>query len=167
MSNEVSDFLFSGGARSFQFDNLNDTVSGTIVSAEKRQQTDLDTQTPMTWPDGTPRYQLVITLQTDEKVNDDDDGQRTIYARGGRYEAVEGEGSSMRDAIAEAVRQAKASSLEPGDRLAVALTGFGKKTNRAYNAPKLYSASFKKAERSVSAKDLFGEAESLAKPDPF
>jgi len=164
MSNEATDFLFAGGSRAFSFDNINDTVDGTIVTAEKRQQTDLETGTPLTWGDGTPRWQLVITLQTGEKINDDDDGIRAIYAKGGRYEVAEGEGSSMKDAIADAVRAAKASSLEPGDRLAVALTGYDKKTNRAYNAPKLYTASFRKAEKSVSAKDLFGDDGSS---DPF
>ena len=101
--------------------------------------------------------QLVITLKTEERDGADDDGVRTIYAKGGRYEIAKGEGSSMRDAIAEAVKEAKASSIEPGDELAVCFTGESKPTQRGFQPAKLYVAGFKKASKAVSASDLFGD----------
>lgn len=161
MSNDVSSFLFEGAGKSFQFNKIGDIVRGTIESAEMRQQTSLDDGKALTWDDGRPRMMLVITLQTADKDNDDDDGKRTIYAKGGRFEVAEGEGQSMRDAIADAVKEAKASTIDPGDELAVGYTGNGK-AKRGYNAPKLYSASFRKATASVSASDLFGDGNEQA-----
>jgi hypothetical protein len=111
--------------------------------------------------------QLVITLKTDAKENADDDGLRTIYAKGGRYEIASGEGQSMRDAIAEAVKLEKASTIDPGDELAVAFTGLAKPTQRGYQPAKLYVAGFKKASRSVAVKDLFGDGEKPADAEPF
>lgn len=158
MSNhdDINDFLFQAGARAFPFNEMGDVVRGTIESAEMRQQTSLDDNKPLFWPDGSPRKQLVIVLQTELHDTDDDDGKRTIYAKGGRFEAEKGEGLAMRDAIADAVRAAKATKLEPGDELAVGFTGEGR-AKRGFSAPKLYSASFRKATKSVSASDLFGD----------
>jgi hypothetical protein len=62
----------------------------------------------------------------------------------------------MKDAIAAAVRAGGGTGINPGDQLAVAWTGEGVKKNRAFNAPKLYSASWKPAvPASVGASDLF------------
>ena len=155
MSNDVNDFLFAEGGKSFKFTNLGDTVKGEIVKAEIRQQTNLEGQL-LTWDDGSPRKQLVITLQTDEHDSDDDDGIRTIYAKGGNFEVARGEGTSMRNAIADAVKDAGADRLEPGDELAVAFTGESK-ARRGYSPAKLYVAGFKKAAHSVKATDLFGD----------
>ena len=131
---------------------------GEVLSAEVRQQTDVDTGEKLTWTDGSPRNQLVITLQTSLHDTDEDDGIRQIFAKGGKHDVAEGEGQSMKDAIAQAVRNGGGTGLNPGDNLAVAYTGNGVKKNRAFNAPKLYSASWKKATpASVSGKDLFDD----------
>ena len=164
MSHDVNSFLFEGGAKSFQWGDHPGTVCrGVIESAELRQQTSLEDNKLLTWDDGRPRMMLVITLQTAERDDDTDTGLRAIYAKGGRFEVAEGEGQSMRDAIAQAVKDAGASSIDPGDELAVGFTGVGK-AKRGYTAPKLYSASFKKATASVSAADLFGEGNAQAGP---
>jgi hypothetical protein len=155
MSDDVNDFLFQGGARSFPFKNYGDTCRGTIVEMEKRQQTDIDGNL-LFWPDGKKREQIVFTLQTTERESEDDDGLRTIYAKGGRYEVAQGEGQSMRDAIADAVKDAKASRIEIGDELAVGYTGTGK-AKKGYTAPKLYAASFRKGSSSIKASDLFAD----------
>ena len=163
---EISDFLFAEGGKSFRFETIGDTVKGVIESVEVRQQSDLATGELLTWSDGRKRMQLVITLKTEERDGADDDGVRTIYAKGGRYEIAKGEGSSMRDAIAEAVKEAKASSIEPGDELAVCFTGESKPTQRGFQPAKLYVAGFKKASKSVSASDLFGDGNERS-GDPF
>jgi hypothetical protein len=156
----VSDFLFAGGAKAFGFAEFGDTVSGEIIAAEVRQQTSIEGEL-LTWPDGKPRQQLVITLQTKLHEDDDDDGQRTIYAKGGRFDVNKGEGQSMRDAIAEAVRVIGAKSIEVGDELAVSYTGEGV-AKRGYNAPKLYTAGFRKAKPSITESDLFGDGNERA-----
>jgi hypothetical protein len=167
MSNDVNDFLFSQGGKSFKFERIGDTVKGEVVKAEIRQQTSLEGAL-LTWDDGSPRKQLVITIQTDAHDTDDDDGVRTIYAKGGNFEIAKGEGQSMRNAIADAVKDAGADRLDPGDELAVAFTGESK-ARRGYSPAKLYVAGFKKATHSVKASDLFGETQRDAyrEGDPF
>jgi hypothetical protein len=157
VTKDANDLLMQQGGKSFPFEKLNDVVIGEVVSAEVRQQTDVDTGEKLTWTDGSPRNQLVITLQTSLTDNgDDDDGLRQIFAKGGKHDVAEGDGQSMKDAIAKAVRDGGGTGIHPGDHLAVAYTGNGVKKNRAFNAPKLYSASWKPAApASVSGKDLF------------
>jgi len=99
-----------------------------------------------------------VTLQTDLRDGgDDDDGIRRIYAKGGNYEAASGKGTSMKDAIRDAVKASGASSLDEGGHLVVAYTGIGKKTNRGFSAPKLFRAQYKAPTSSVDADDLFGD----------
>jgi hypothetical protein len=150
---DINDFLFQGGAKAFQFNDIGDSVEGRVVNAELRQQTSIEGN-KLTWDNGDPRMQLVITLATKLHDNDDDDGQRTIYAKGGRYDTATGEGSSMRDAIADAVRTMGEKRLEEGDELVVAFTGLGQ-AKRGYSAPKLYTAGFRKAKAGVDAAALF------------
>ena len=96
---------------------------------------------PLTWPDGSPRMQLVITLAPTSAKGDDDDGIRKLYAKGGKYEVADGTGTSMKDAIADAVKKAGARSIDAGRHAEGRLTpAMGKKTNRGFSAPKLYRA---------------------------
>ena len=157
---DVNDFLFQAGGKSFKFGKIGDVVKGEVVGAEIRQQTSLEGEL-LTWQDGSPRKQLVISLQTDERNDDDDDGIRTIYAKGGKFDIGKGEGQSMRDAIAEALRQEGASRLEIGDELAVCYTG-DSVPKRGYSPAKLYIAGFKKSKPGVSATSLFGRSEEEA-----
>ena len=156
VTRDANDLLMQQGGKSFPFNNINDVVTGEVLSAEVRQQTDVDTGEKLFWTDGSPRNQLVITLQTGLQNGDDDDGIRQVFAKGGKHDVADGEGQSMKDAIAKAVRDGGGTGLNPGDQLAVAYTGNGVKKNKAYTAPKLYSASWKPAKpASVSGKDLF------------
>ena len=155
MSNDVNDFLFAGGAKSFQFNKIGDKCSGTVETADVRQQTSMEGE-KLEWSDGSPRMMLVLTLKTTAHDTDDDDGMRSLYAKGGNFDVAEGSGMSMRNAIADAVKQAGAKTLDAGDHLDVALSGYGV-AKRGYQAPKLYLARFKKAEHSVAAADLFDD----------
>jgi len=157
MSNDANDFLFGGGGKAARFDEVGDEVAGEITDIQVTQQTDMETGAPLTWSDGSPRKQLVITLATDERNGDDDDGTRRIYAKGGTYEAASGTGTSMKQAIGDGVKKAQASSIEVGGWLRVGHTGLGKKTNRGFSAPKLYRAEYKAPTKSVAAEDLFSE----------
>ena len=156
MSN-VDDFLFGGGARSAKLEHLGDLIEGTVSDAVVSQQTAMETNEPLFWPDGKPKMQLVVTLATDLHEDDDDDGLRKLYAKGGRYEVASGKGQSMKDAIADACRKAGAKSLEQGARLRLGYTGEGKKTARGYSAPKLYTAQYTAPVASVAVSDLFDD----------
>jgi hypothetical protein len=154
MSNEAQDFLFGGGGKAAKFEEVGDEVVGVITECVVGQQTDMETGAPLTWSDGSPRKQLVVTLSTDERNSDDDDGVRRIYAKGGNYEVASGTGTSMKQAIADALKKAGAGTIEEGGRLRVAHTGIGKKTNRGFSAPKLYRATYEAPKSSVSADDF-------------
>jgi hypothetical protein len=157
MSAEVEDFLFGGGGKAAKFETIGDLVKGTILDCKLTQRTSMEDNTPLTWPDGRPQMQLVVTLATDERVDNDDDGVRRVYARGGNYEAASGEGQSMKDAIANAVKKTGERSLTEGGTLTVAYTGEGKKTNRGYSAPKLFKAKYEAPVASVAGSDLFDD----------
>jgi hypothetical protein len=132
MSTDADQFLM-GGVTSAKFDNINDSITGTISEPpEVRQQTDIDTKLPMTWPDGRPMMQLVVTLQTDLRNDADDDGLRRIYVKG----------KSMTGAVRDAVRKAGAKGLEVGGRLQVVYVGDGEVKKRGFNPPKLYLAQY-------------------------
>lgn len=155
MSNEAADFLFGGGGKAAKFEELGDMVVGVIEHCEVSQQTSMEDNTPLTWPDGSARMQLIVTLQTDERDGDDDDGIRRIFAKGGKWEVAKGDGMSMKDAIADAVKKAGAKSLDTGAKLSVAHTGLGKSKNRGYSPPKLYKAKYEPAKQSISEDALF------------
>lgn len=152
---DVQDFLFGGGGKAAKFETIGDTIEGVITDVTVSQQTSMEDNTPLTWADGRPRMQLIVTLQTDAREGEDDDGVRKLYAKGGKYEAASGTGTSMKDAVADAVKKAGASSLDSGGWLKVGYSGEGKKTNRGYSAPKLYRATYKAPVASVAADDLF------------
>jgi hypothetical protein len=157
MSQDIDGFLFGGGGKAAKFESIGDTVEGVITDCQVSQQTDMETNQPLTWADGSPRMQLVITLQTDERVDDNDDGLRRVYAKGGRYEVASGAGTSLKDAIADAVRKAEQRSLTEGGKLKIGYSGEGKKTNRGFSAPKLYRAQYTAPVKSVDATDLWGD----------
>lgn len=155
MSDDIERFLNGGGGKAAKFENIGDFVEGTITNAELTQQTSMEDNSPLTWQDGSPRMQLVVTLSTDLREGEEDDGARRIYAKGGTYEVAEGSGKSMKDAIQEACKKAGAKTITEGGVLKVAFTGLGKKTNRGYSAPKLFRAAYKLPVASVAVDDLF------------
>jgi hypothetical protein len=154
---DVNDFLFGGGGKAAKFDQIGDFCEGTITDVRMTQQTSMDDNQPLTWSDGSPRMQLVITLQTKLTEGENDDGLRRLYAKGGNFEVAEGSGKSMKDAIADAVKRAEAKSIDEGGTLKVAYTGVGKKTNRGYQAPKLFKAAYKVPVSSVPTSELFDD----------
>ncbi len=146
MTDSFNDLL-DDQAAAFTFENIGDTCKGKVVRAEKRQQTDLDTGAPKTFPSGDPMMQLVITLELDDGTN------TAIYAKGGKYDVAEGKGLAMLPAIQEAV---KGKDFRAGGELAVQFSGLGKKTKAAYSAPKLYRATYTAPDLSaVLEDDLF------------
>lgn len=133
MSTAADQFLMGGSVTSAKFESINDSVTGTIVEEpEVRQQTDLDTGLPKTWPDGRPMMQLVVTLQTELHEDADDDGLRRVYVKG----------KSLTEAVRDAVRKAGAKGLEVGGRLQVVYVGDGEVKKRGFNPPKLYLAQY-------------------------
>ena len=155
MSLSINDIAAGGKAASF--DEIGDKVSGVIKLVERRQQTSFENNTPLTWDDGSPRMLTYIELETDLRDNDDDDGVRAIYAKGGTFEAAEGSGLSAEQALVEAVKKAGAKSIDEGGKLAVAFTGRAKPTIRGYQPAKLFTMQYQPPVASVAVDDLFAE----------
>lgn len=90
----ANDFL-AGGGKSFNFGNaqlgfkrLQKPFGGVVVSEPVVSQvTNFTTKQPEFWPDGRPREQLMVTIDTlqgpyPEREDADDDGKRTLYVKG-------------------------------------------------------------------------------------
>lgn len=130
-----------GGSASFPFDQVGDTVTGTIRNLEEVQQTDMTTGEPSFWPDGKPKMMYRVTLDTDLRDPSDptDDGERSIYLRGSKKP----ESQSSLAAVLNAVRQATGgTNLAVGGRLTLAYVGNGVASVRGHNPPKFYQAQY-------------------------
>ncbi|WNM74149.1 hypothetical protein SEA_NERGAL_58 [Mycobacterium Phage Nergal] len=133
MSNDSYDFLAGGGVPSGKFKAHGDTVGGPIaVEPSQTQQTNMDGDL-LTWPDGSPRMQLVVTVQTDNRDPsiEDDDGKRRLFIKG-----------EMKKAVQQAVIAAGARGLDVGGELHVTYVGDGEPARRGLTAPKLYQARY-------------------------
>lgn len=125
--------LGAGGGKSAAFPRIGTIVSGEVISEpESREQTDMITKLVKTFKDGTPMMQVLIRLQTQERDPNDaeDDGIRTVYAKG-----------KMVQAIGKAMRAAKVSALEIGGFLEIAYIGDGPKGDMPI-PPKLFEARY-------------------------
>ena len=140
---EINDFLMGTGVKAFPFEQIGDSVTGVILEMKKTQQTDMETNEPVFWNNGDPKMMLRVTLQTELNDSADDEGQRSVYLRGGNYDAVKGKGSSGLTAVKDAVKRSGTDKgIEIGGRLTLAHTGLGQAKNKGFNPPKLYSAEY-------------------------
>lgn len=140
---DANDFLTSGGSKvpsiSFKDAAVGTAYKGTVVDFDVSQQRDFDTDEPAVWPDGNPKMQLVVTLQTELSDGADDDGLRRIYAPKSNAPG------SMFAAIREAVSTA-GSKLAKGATLVVQFSGTEPASNPKFNDRKLYTAAYAPAD---------------------
>lgn len=158
----TDDFLFGSGSASAKFDNVGDSITGQVVTTEVKQQTDIQSGNPLTWDNGDPRMQLVVTLQTDlrepREDGTEDDGKRNLYVKGSKKAGSK----SLHDAVASAVRAAGAQGLKPGGTLTVQYIGTEPSATRGFNDRKLYAAQYIAPDPSVASAGFFGNAEPAA-----
>jgi len=93
-SSQAADNFLSTRAPQAKWPKIGYVVEGTVMGWEMEQQTDYDTGALLTWSDGKPRMQLVMTIQSkatgktwtglhnEEKSLPNDDGMRTLYIKG-------------------------------------------------------------------------------------
>jgi hypothetical protein len=144
MIDEEVSGLLSPSIRTAKFDTVGRVYKGTVLAARARQVTDMQTGQPQFWPNGDPRKEVLIDLQTDERDSEDDDGVRRVYVKGGMVAAVR-----------EALAAAKVKSLEVGGKLSIKYTGDGEATQRGFNPPKLYAAKYEPpAPQALSEEDF-------------
>ena len=126
---DVNAMLTAGGAPACKFPEIGTAYKGQIVSAEKRQSTDLDTGKPRTWDNGDPMWEIVITIDTDQP-DDDGETKRRLFVRG-----------HMLKAVREAVKES-GSAMEIGGTLHVKYHADGEASRKGFNAPKLFKAKY-------------------------
>ncbi|WP_192809767.1 hypothetical protein [Actinomadura rudentiformis] len=155
-------FLMSGGVTSAKFPAVGTTVTGTITTEpEVRQQTDIQTGTPKTWGDGSPRMQLVVILATSERDPEipDDDGERAVYIK-----------ANMQKAVRDAVRKAGANGLAVGGTLSITYSGDGQAKGAGFNPPKLFTAAYQPPANAAANEFLNGNGQQATpngQPDPW
>lgn len=154
MSIDPNNLIMGGGSRSAKFDAPGVTVGGVIEDISAKQQTDFTTGEPLTWPNGDPKMQVLVRVQTDAQESDDDDGVRTIFVKG----------KSLTNAVRDAVRGAGAKGLEVGGTLTVTYTGDGVSEKRGINPPKLYAAQYTKPNQAAAANTALGLNQGTATP---
>ena len=104
---------------------------GEVLDFKLSQQTDAQTRKPLTWDNGDPKMQLVVTIQTDERDPEieDDDGRRRLYLK---YKSLQ--------AAREAIAESKAGILERGGWLGLEFTSQDKPAKRTVSGVKNFEA---------------------------
>lgn len=139
--------LFDTGSKGVKFTNPGDSITGTVTGNPREQQstkfgsTDLDY-----WPNGDPKMQILVDLHTAERLDGDDDGDRTLYVSS----------TAQKKAIGEAMRAAGASDIEKGGTLTVTFTGYDQASKNPANPKKLYTASY------VKPNSVFGNTDTTS-----
>lgn len=147
--------LLGGGAPSAKFTSHGDIHKGVITKAETAQQTDFDTGKPKFYDDGNPMWQIVLTIQTDQRDPEipNDDGERRIFVKG-----------QMLAALRAALRTVGAQTIEAGDTIAVQYTGDGEAKRAGMSGPKQYAVQVKKGAGPVA--DVLGAGQPAAADVP-
>ena len=140
--------LMATGSRSAKFEEVGATVVGLVRTVEVRQRNDIKTGEPMTWPDGNPRNQLIIGLQTEAHEDEDDDGVRSLYVP---------IPSQLQKALAEAIRKAGASGISQGMKVGVKFSKTEPPKTRGFSPTKIYTVKVEAPVQSVSVDDLDGQ----------
>ncbi|MBT2484832.1 MULTISPECIES: hypothetical protein [unclassified Microbacterium] len=132
--NESLDDLLAGGGKTAKFETVGTRWSGVVTKAEPRQATNFDTGKPDFWDDGQPKMQAVVSIQTDERIDETDDGVRAIYIKmwGDQKKAF------------RLAAQAAGGSPKPGDTFTATYIADGEKPQRGF-APKIFKYEIQKA----------------------
>lgn len=144
MTSDAHDFLM-GGAPTANFLTVGTVHQGRIRSYEKTQQRDMDSGLPKTWDNGEPMWQIVFTIETDERdpSKPHDDGVRRIFAK-----------ANMLNAIRDAIRKSGHDGNLVGGTLAVKYSGDDTPKKKGFNPPKLYEARFTPPTETQSFNDM-------------
>lgn len=127
---------FFGGAPTITFDAAKGYQrgmfrGGLVKSKSITNQTDMKTGAIKTYKDGSPMRQMIITLQTAERSDPTDDGERRLFLKG-----------DMGRAARTAFKAVGASDVEIGSWLYVAWVNDKASQTVGFSAQKLYDAKY-------------------------
>lgn len=124
-----NDFLMRGGVPSVKFPHLGSSVVGVVTKPIKVVEvTDPRTKEVKRWPNGDPKMQVIIELQTELRESEDDTGERTLWAKG-----------QMQNAIRDAVRNSGAKGIAVGGIIQVV---YAEEKPTDLQAQKIYRATY-------------------------
>lgn len=132
--------LLRGNPSAAKFAAPGDTIEGFVKDWEVKLVLK-DNGEPDLFPSGDPKYQINIRIQTnlrDPQV-EEDDGERTLYAK-----------SYMFAAVKQAIAASGAPDLEKGGWIRVTYTEDGVKKNPMHSAPKLFAAEYRRPSTPVA-----------------
>ncbi|KQR01463.1 hypothetical protein ASF74_07820 [Arthrobacter sp. Leaf145] len=142
--NGLDAFKKRGNSKFVKFGQPGDTVAGTITEISDQKQATKFNPNPQAkreldfWPSGDPVMEVWITLQTQERDQQDpeDTGLRTTVV------TVNQKAGGQLAAIMDACEAVKAPTPLPGGFLAVTFTGFDPQSQNPQNPRKLYAAQY-------------------------
>lgn len=143
---DIDDLFASSGAPALKFPTIGTTHVGTIRHLEARQQRDFDKGEPLTWDDGSPRMELIITIDTG-------DGDGRLFMKG-----------SMLGALRDEVRRQGLKRPEVGGKIAVKYSHDGEAKNPKLSPPKMYQIAYEPP--TVAAVEHLIGATPSSKPEP-
>lgn len=118
-----------GGPPTFKFETVGDTIKGTVVNAEVRQQKDYNTGEMLTWDDGSARLQLVVDIEQD-------DGEtRRVYLKNQGLTATK--------------KALDGAPLEVGARIGIQHTGVDAPRKAGMHGAKLFAVEYQAPTRAV------------------
>lgn len=117
--NELDKIMSTGAKSAFsRYAQPGDSVSGTILSATQRQVLDFTTKKPAFWDDGSPKMQIVISIQTGLREDAEDDGARSLYIKAWGKDKI-----ALASAIRDAGFDMASSALATGNHFTATFTG--------------------------------------------
>ena len=120
-----ADLIIMGRPPAARFDEPGTVVSGIVIDTFTMQQKKFGTDELDWWDDGRPKMQAAVVLRTPL-------GPETLYI-GGR---------NIRQAVSDAIREARAPGLRPGGTLAVRYTGDDTPRTKGARGAKMYEAAY-------------------------
>lgn len=140
---------------SFKDAKVGDAFSGVITGLETSQVRNYEDSTILeTWPDGSPKLQVVVTLATDYADSDEDDGERKLYLFGQKLAAAKA-----------ALKEANLDKLELGTNLTITYSGTKPSSNKKYNDVKLYKITLVKGTSNPAVDTLLAVGAEPVKED--
>jgi len=106
----ASNMRDQGGHKGARFAEVGAQIEGVIVGLREVQGKVWSTEILETWPNGDPKMTPVYSIQTEDQDEEDDDGIRDVWARGGLFTAIK-----------QALQQAYPAGVEDQDLLGATL----------------------------------------------
>ncbi|MFB9777303.1 hypothetical protein [Brevibacterium otitidis] len=128
----IADMLAQTGGIFAKWPTIGTTYAGEITAnPEVRQRRDIGTGEPLTWKDGNPQQEIIVTIKTEQRDPEkaDDDGTRKVV--------IKAWGPQMNE-LKRAVQAAGATDLQVGGRFSMTYKADGQASNPGFNAPKLF-----------------------------